>query len=70
MPSVSKRGGTWYIKFKDGHGRWTRRACTAENKADAKRLAAELAHQHERQRHGLGGVPRSAPAKATRTPPG
>jgi len=53
MPSVSKRGGTWYIKFKDGHGRWTRRACTAENKADAKRLAAELAHQHERQRHGL-----------------
>jgi integrase len=53
MASVSKRGTTWYIKFKDGRGRWRRQACRAENKADAKRMAAELTQRHERQRLGL-----------------
>jgi len=53
MSSVFKRGARWYAKYKDATGRWCTRPTTSETKSDAKRLAADLERQAERQRLGL-----------------
>jgi len=57
VASVFERGRRWYIKYKDGAGRWVMKACTARTKTEAKRLAHDLERQAERQRHGLEDMP-------------
>jgi integrase len=53
MPSVSERGGRWYVRYRDASGKWVRQVSTAETKTAARRLAAELERRAERQRLGL-----------------
>ena len=57
MASVYQRGPKWYVRYKDGHGRWTDRVTTARTKTEAKRLAVELEQRAERQRWGLEPLP-------------
>jgi integrase len=59
MAYVYKRGEKWYIGFRDNRGRPRRQACSARNKAEAKRIAEELGLNHERQRVGLDPLPAS-----------
>jgi integrase len=57
MASVFERGEKWYVRYKDGRGRWRSVASTARTKTEAKRLAAELEQKSERQRLGLEELP-------------
>src|SRR4051812_22286222 len=59
MASVyQKRGkGTWYLRVKDAAGRWSDVGSIAQNKTEARRLAAELERKAERQRLGLEALP-------------
>ena len=54
---VYRRNEVWYVRYKDGRGKWRSIASTAANKTDAKRLAGELEHKAERQRLGLEPLP-------------
>jgi len=53
MASVYQRGSKWYLRYRNNRGRWIDRVSTARTKTEAKRLAAELERQAERQRLGL-----------------
>lgn len=55
--SVIKRGGVWYVKWKDGSDTWVRQRTAARSKAEAKVLAAELRVQADRQRKNLEALP-------------
>ncbi len=57
MAAPFKRGDRWYIRIKDGRGRWKNKATTAINKSEARRLALETDRQYERQRLGLEPLP-------------
>ena len=57
MASVYARGSRWYVKFKDGLGRWRTQMVLAQTKTEAKRLALELEGRAERQRLGLEEIP-------------
>jgi len=57
MASVYRRGETWYVRYKNGRGRWTGHATKARTKADARMLASELELRAERQRLGLEALP-------------
>lgn len=57
MPSVLKRGGTWYVKFRNAGGTAERKATTATTKAEARLLGLELEQKAERQRLGLEARP-------------
>ena len=59
MAYVYKRGGKWYIGFRNNRGQWRAKACSAQNKTQAKKLADELGLNHERQRFGLEPLPAS-----------
>jgi integrase len=59
MAYVYKRGGKWYIGFRNNRGQWRAKACSAQNKTQAKKLADELGRNHERQRFGLEALPAS-----------
>ena len=41
MASIFKRGGTWYVRWRSAEG-WTQRATVANNRLEAKAVAAEL----------------------------
>jgi hypothetical protein len=45
MTSVSERDGPWYVKYRNGSGKWLRQVTTADSKTAARRLAAELQRQ-------------------------
>ena len=53
MASAYLKGGRWYLRFKDGQGRWKAHASTSRTKTEARRLATELEDQGERERKGL-----------------
>jgi hypothetical protein len=53
MASVYPKRGIWYLRFKDGLGRWQCKASVAHTKTEAMRLALELERRSERQRLGL-----------------
>jgi integrase len=53
VASAYLKGGRWYLRFKDGQGRWKAQASTARTKTAARRLATELEDQGERERKGL-----------------
>jgi hypothetical protein len=57
MASVYLRGDKFYLRYRDGRGRWRAVASTAATKAEAKRLAHELERRAERQRFGLEPLP-------------
>src|ERR1039457_5553293 len=57
MASVFQRSDKWYLRYKDGRGRWRSIVSTARSKTEAKRLVAELEHKAERQRLGLEELP-------------
>ncbi len=53
MATVIERSGAWYVKYKDGTGKWKRVVTTAKSKAEAKRIGTELEQRSERERFGL-----------------
>uniref|UniRef100_UPI00397DFDCA hypothetical protein n=1 Tax=Salmonella sp. SAL4435 TaxID=3159890 RepID=UPI00397DFDCA len=53
MASAYLKRGRWYLRYKDGEGRWRAEASTARNKTEARRLATELENKGERERKGL-----------------
>src|SRR5215472_17027506 len=57
MASVYRKNGKWYVRFKDGMGRWRDTSTTAALKTEAKELAKELERKAERQRRGLEPLP-------------
>jgi len=57
MASVYRRNEVWYVRYKDGHGKWRSQASTATSKTEARRLAGELERRAERQRLGLEPFP-------------
>ena len=57
MASVFVRKSRWYVKFKDGVGRWRMQVVAARTKTEARRLADELERKAERQRLGLEALP-------------
>ena len=57
MASAYLRGTKWYLRYRDNRGRWCTKACGARTKGEAKRLAAELDRQQQRQRFGLEAMP-------------
>jgi integrase len=58
MADPYTKNGRWYVRYKDGFGRWRDRA----TKTEARRLAAELTAKSDRQRLGLEPLPeRTAP---------
>jgi integrase len=57
MASVYERNNTWYLRYKDGRGKWRSVASTARTKTEARRLAGELERKAERQRLGLEELP-------------
>ena len=59
MAYVYRRGGKWYIGFRNNRGQWRAKACSARSKTEAQRLAGELGLNHERQRFGLEPLPAS-----------
>src|SRR5260370_36793757 len=58
MASVYRKNAKWYVRFKDGAGRWRDTATKASLKTEAKELAKELERKAERQRRGLTPPPR------------
>jgi len=59
MAYVRQRGEIWYVGFRGATGGWTEKASKAQSKTEARRLAADLERQAERQRLGLEAVPGS-----------
>src|SRR5260370_39987578 len=57
MASIYRKNAKWYVRFKDGAGRWRDTATKAGLKTEAKELAKELERQAERQRRGLEPLP-------------
>jgi integrase len=57
MATVYQKRGAWYVGFRGATGRRICRATKAESKTEAKRIAAELERQAERQRFGLEALP-------------
>lgn len=57
MASTYEKRGKWYVQYKDGSGRRRNRPTKARTKTEAKRLAADLERQSERQRLGLEPIP-------------
>ncbi len=57
MASVYRKNAKWYVRFKDGAGRWRDTATKASLKTEAKELAKELERKAERQRRGLEPLP-------------
>src|SRR5690606_34245168 len=60
MASVWKKGPSWYVKYKDGTGRYRQVRTTASTKSEAKRIALELERAAERQRLGLEDLPQDS----------
>jgi hypothetical protein len=52
-----RKNGKWYVRFKDGMGRWRDTSTKAGLKTEAKELAKELERKAERQRRGLEPLP-------------
>src|SRR5688572_24995251 len=61
MASAYSKRGTWYLRYKDRHGRWVAQASTARTKTEAKRDAYDLERREERYRLGLEVAPSEAP---------
>jgi len=61
VASVFKRVGSkaWYVKWKDGHGRWKTAATKARTKLQARLIAQELEQRGQRERLGLDPLPPS-----------
>jgi len=57
MANVIERSGSWYVKYRDAAGKWTRVVTKARSKAEAKRMATELEQRSERERFGLEEKP-------------
>ncbi len=57
MASVFREDGGWRIKWRDGAGQWRTKRSSCATKLEAKRLAADLERQGERQREGLEALP-------------
>jgi integrase len=57
MAEPFRKNNRWYLRYKDAHGRWQQTASDAENKTEARRLAAELQRHHERVRLGIEVAP-------------
>src|SRR5215471_18730270 len=57
MASIYRKNGRWYVRFKDGIGRWRDTATRASLKTEAKALAKELERKADRQRRGLEALP-------------
>lgn len=57
MASDFHEDGGWVVKWKDGSGRWRKRRTDCATKTEAKRLAADLERQGERQALGLDPLP-------------
>lgn len=53
MAYARKRGGRWFARWKDAHGRWRELATSAKTKTDCERFAAEIEAKGDRQRAGL-----------------
>jgi len=53
MASVYEKAGKWYLRYKDGTGRWRDKVTHARTKTEARRLANDLERKSERQRLGL-----------------
>lgn len=52
-----KKNGSWFIRFKDVHGRRRTKATKAQTKSEARRLARELEAKIDRQRLKLEPIP-------------
>jgi len=61
MAEPYQKNGRWYVRFKDGRGRWRDKATDARTKTQARRLELELSRKHERQRLGLDPLPSDSP---------
>ena len=57
MAYVRQRGEIWYVGYRGTTGGWTEKASKAQSKTEARRLAADLERQAERQRLGLDALP-------------
>ena len=57
MGSIYRKNNKWYVRFKDGHGRWRDTATQATTKTAAKSLLHDLELQADRQRRGLEPMP-------------
>ena len=59
MASVFQREGRegWFVKWTDAYGKQQRKKVPARTKNDARRIAADLERQAERQRLGLEALP-------------
>ena len=57
MGSIYRKNDKWYVRFKDGHGRWRDTATQATTKTEAKSLLHDLEVQADRQRRGLEPLP-------------
>jgi len=57
MASVYEKAGKRYIHYKDARGKWRDKVTSARTKTEAKRIAADLERQCERQRLGLEPIP-------------
>jgi integrase len=54
-PYLKRR--SWYIRYKDGDGRWRCVQSNARTKGEAKRLASEIEAREQRRRLGLEAAP-------------
>ena len=61
MASVYLKRKTWYLSYKDRHGRRVYQASAARTKSEAKRDAYDLERREERYRRGLDVPPPEAP---------
>lgn len=57
MGSIYRKNDKWYVRFKDGHGRWRDTATQATTKTEAKSLLHDLEIRADRQRRGLEPLP-------------
>jgi len=57
MASIYRKNNKWYVRFKDGTGRWRDTATMATTKTEAKSLAHDLELKADRQRRGLEPLP-------------
>jgi integrase len=57
MGSIYRKNDKWYVRFKDGHGRWRDTSTQATTKTEAKSLLHDLEVQADRQRRGLEPLP-------------
>jgi hypothetical protein len=53
VASVFLKRQTWYLRVRDGSGRWVSKASAATTKTEARRLAVDLERRFERQQLGL-----------------